>query len=216
MTKKAKQYSAEEKVKVAIEALKGEMTLSQISSKFGVHFTQIQKWKKEAVESMVLGFKNKAKPKDASGEELIKQLYEQIGQVTVDGIGLKKNLPCLEVEAKKALIEEDFKGLSIVKQCALIGLNRSSYYKKPSGLTEEDLNIMKRIDEIFTEYPFYGTRRMKHALREEGRFIGRKKLKTYYYLLGITAIYPKINISKRNQAHKLYPYLIYRVGDYGT
>lgn len=61
MSKKAKQYSAEEKAKIAIEAIKGELTMAQISSKYGVHSTQISNWKKQALENMVLGFKTKSK-----------------------------------------------------------------------------------------------------------------------------------------------------------
>ena len=88
--KKARSYSAEEKAKVALEVIKGEMTVAQISSKYGVHATQIARWKKEALESMVEGFKNKRKPKDTSQEGLIKDLYEQIGQVTMERDWLKK------------------------------------------------------------------------------------------------------------------------------
>jgi transposase len=90
MGKKAKEYSSEEKAKVALEALKGEMTIAQISSKYGVHATQINRWRKEALESMVYGFKLKSKIKDTSQEDLIKQLYEQIGQLTVERDWLKK------------------------------------------------------------------------------------------------------------------------------
>ena len=88
--KKARSYSAEEKAKVALEVIKGEMTVAQISSKYGVHASQIARWKKEALESMVEGFKSKRKPKDTSQEQLIKDLYEQIGQVTVERDWLKK------------------------------------------------------------------------------------------------------------------------------
>ena len=88
--KKARSYSAEEKAKVALEVIKGEMTVAQISSKYGVHSTQIARWKKEALESMVEGFKNKKIPKDTSQDQLIKDLYEQIGQVTVERDWLKK------------------------------------------------------------------------------------------------------------------------------
>lgn len=90
MKKQIKHYSAEEKVKVAIEALKGELTIAQISSKYGVHANQIYRWKQEAIEGMISGFKSKAKPKDNSEEELIKSLYEQIGQLTVERDWLKK------------------------------------------------------------------------------------------------------------------------------
>lgn len=90
MKKQTKQYSAEEKSKIAIEALKGEMTMSQISSKYGVHGTQIHRWKQEAIEGIIRGFKAKTKVKDSSQEELIKNLYEQIGQLTVERDWLKK------------------------------------------------------------------------------------------------------------------------------
>jgi putative transposase len=64
------------------------------------------------------------------------------------------------------------------------------------------------MDEIFTEHPYYGTRRMMHILRSEGYMVGRKKMRRYYQILGIETIYPKMNLSKRNQAHKVYPYLL--------
>ena len=89
-----------------------------------------------------------------------------------------------------------------------MGLNRSSYYTKPIGLQPQELQILNRMDEIFTEHPYYGNRRMMHVLRTEGYRVGRKKVRRYYQILGIEAIYPKMNLSKRNQAHKVYPYLL--------
>lgn len=91
MKKQVKQYSAEEKVKIAVEAITGEMTIAQITSKYGVHANQIYKWKKEAVEFMVSGFKTKSKgQQDKGNEDLIKSLFEQIGQLTVERDWLKK------------------------------------------------------------------------------------------------------------------------------
>ena len=98
--------------------------------------------------------------------------------------------------------------LSIQLQCELMGLNRSSYYARASGITVDDQKILNRMDEIFTEHPYYGNRRMMHVLRAEGIMIGRKKVRRCYQILGIEAIYPKMNLSKRNQAHKVYPYLL--------
>lgn len=103
---------------------------------------------------------------------------------------------------------EDNSQISIKRQCALLGLNRSSYYSCPSGLKPYEQQILNRMDEIFTEHPYYGTRRMMHVLRAEGFTVGRKRMKRYYQLLGIQAIYPKMNLSKKNQAHKIYPYLL--------
>ena len=90
MKKEAKQYSAEEKAKIALEALKGDLTIAQITSKYGVHATQISSWKKQALESMVLGFKDKRKGKGPSEDNLVSELYQQIGQLTVQRDWLKK------------------------------------------------------------------------------------------------------------------------------
>lgn len=90
MSKRAKQYTAQEKAKVAMEALKGDLTMAQISSQYGVHATQINRWKKEAVDAMVLGFTTKPKAEDTSQTELVCQLYQQIGQLTVERDWLKK------------------------------------------------------------------------------------------------------------------------------
>ena len=90
MKKEAKQYSAEEKTKIALEALKGELTFAQIASKYGVHPTQINKWKQQAIELMVAGFKDKRKGKDPGVDHLVNELYQQIGQLTVERDWLKK------------------------------------------------------------------------------------------------------------------------------
>lgn len=90
MKKEAKQYSAEEKTKIAVEALKGDLTIAQITSKYGVHATQINNWKKQALESMVSGFKDKRKGKDPGDDQLVSSLYQQIGQLTVERDWLKK------------------------------------------------------------------------------------------------------------------------------
>ena len=98
--------------------------------------------------------------------------------------------------------------LSISRQCELLELNRSSFYYQAKPLGESDYRVMRRIDEIFTEHPYYGNRRMAHILRSEGFDIGRKKVRKYYQIMGIEAIYPKMNLSRRNQEHKVYPYLL--------
>jgi len=90
MSKKAKQYTAQEKAKVAMEAIKGDLTMAQISSQYGVHVTQINRWKREAVEAMVSGFNTKPRVVDTSQTELVEHLYQQIGQLTVERDWLKK------------------------------------------------------------------------------------------------------------------------------
>ena len=90
MLKKARQYSAAETTKIVIEAIKSEITIAQISSKYGVHSTQINAWKKRGIENLVSGFQSKLKSKDPDNLDLIQQLYEQIGQLSVERDWLKK------------------------------------------------------------------------------------------------------------------------------
>lgn len=67
---------------------------------------------------------------------------------------------------------------------------------------------MRLIDETYTEHPYYGARRMSAYLKSNGYDIGRKKVGRYYEIMGLEAVYPKLNLSKRNQKHKVYPYLL--------
>ena len=90
MSKMAKQYTAQEKAKVAMEAIKGDLTMAQISSQYGVHLTQINRWKREAVEAMVSGFNTKPRAVDTRQTELVGHLYQQIGPLTVERDWLKK------------------------------------------------------------------------------------------------------------------------------
>ena len=97
---------------------------------------------------------------------------------------------------------------SVTEQCTLLSINRSSYYYQPKGLSTEDLEIMNVIDETYTAHPYYGSRRMSKYLQTKGYYVGRKSLRRYYSIMGLAAVYPKMNLSKRNQAHKVYPYLL--------
>src|ERR1700677_2520468 len=90
MKREAKQYSAEEKAKIALRALRGELTIAQMTSKYGIHSSQISQWKKQALESMVTDFKDKRKGQAPGGDNLVSELYQQIGQLTVERDWLKK------------------------------------------------------------------------------------------------------------------------------
>lgn len=114
----------------------------------------------------------------------------------------------MDLETRKNMIDNNCRNLSITKQCELLLLNKSTYYYKAKGLTKRDLEIMKTIDEIYTEHPYFGARRMSKYLMQFGIVIARKAVDRYYGIMAIEAIYPKMNLSKRNQAHKIYPYLL--------
>jgi len=121
--------------------------------------------------------------------------------------GSKKNLNCLNHDKRKALIDHGIE-ISLGRQCELLGISRSCLYYKPKPISEEQLKVLKIIDEIYTAHPYYGTRRMLEELSDHGINIGRAQTRSYYKTLGLEAIYPKINLSKRNHEHKVYPYLL--------
>lgn len=117
----------------------------------------------------------------------------------------------MSVEGKKRLIEPDQEKLSIRKQCELLQLSRSNLYYEPVEASEETLRIMHRIDEIFTESPFFGSRRILEGLQREGFIIGRERVQSLMRKMGLVAIYPKPNLSKKHPENKIYPYLLANV-----
>lgn len=114
----------------------------------------------------------------------------------------------LSVKEKRKLIDRKHYSLSIRDQCKLLGLNRASLYYEPIPVSIETLQIMNLIDEIYTKYPFYGSRKIKLCLNEDGWTIGRGRVQKLMRKMGICAIYPKPNLSKRHSEHRVYPYLL--------
>lgn len=106
------------------------------------------------------------------------------------------------------MIEPNHNKLTIIQQCKLLGISRSTYYYQPTAISEQELKIMAIIDETYTMHPYYGMRRMAKYLQAQGFSVGRKAVRRYYQIMGLEAVYPKMNLSKRNQAHKIYPYLL--------
>lgn len=103
------------------------------------------------------------------------------------------------------MIERDGE-LPIVRQCQLLSLNRSTVYYQPKPVSDEDLKLMRRIDEMHLKRPFYGSRRLRDWLWEEGHDINRKRVQRLMQQMGIQALYPKKGTSRPGQGHKIYPY----------
>lgn len=93
-------------------------------------------------------------------------------------------------------------------QCDLLGLNRTSLYYRPVPPSAEEVALKHRIDEIYTERPFYGSRKITAALRREGQQVNRKAIRRHMREMGIAAICPGPNLSRRNADHSVYPYLL--------
>jgi putative transposase len=96
-------------------------------------------------------------------------------------------------------------GLSVTRQCALLGIARTSFYCRPSPESAEELDLLKRRDRIFTNYPVYSIRRLRAALLREGISIGRRRVRRLTRKLSLWADRPKRNTSQQHPEHKAYP-----------
>ena len=96
--------------------------------------------------------------------------------------------------------------LSVKRQCRLLELNRSTVYYRMAPVGEEDLALMRRIDEMHLRRPFYGSRRIRDWLQDEGDEINRKRVQRLMRQMGIMALYPKPRTSRPGKGHKIYPY----------
>ena len=98
--------------------------------------------------------------------------------------------------------------MSITMQCELLSLNRSGLYYVAHGASEHDLLIKRRIDEVYTACPFYGARKIMAQLRTDGLLVNHKAVARHMQEMGLRAIAPGPNLSKRTQQHAVYPYLL--------
>jgi putative transposase len=99
--------------------------------------------------------------------------------------------------------------ISVRRQCELLGLNRANLYYRPKGESEENLRLMRLIDEQYTRTPFFGSRRIAAWLRKRKRLpVNRKRVARLMGVIGLEAVYPKPKLSQPGEGHKIYPYLL--------
>ena len=113
---------------------------------------------------------------------------------------------------KRMLVQPDSTELSIRRQCELISLTRSMLYYEPVEVTAEEIELMKEIDRIFTQWPFYGSRKVLVELAVAGHHeVGRKRVQRLMRVMGIQALVPGPHTSKPHPEHPIYPYLLGRI-----
>jgi putative transposase len=105
-------------------------------------------------------------------------------------------------------VDRDHAELSVRRQCELLGVNRSSLFYEPTGESEENLRLMRLLDEQYTRTPFYGSRKMTEWLGTQGYMVNRKRILRLMEVMGIEAVYPKPKLSQPGEGHKIYPYLL--------
>ena len=114
----------------------------------------------------------------------------------------------MSAPSRRAMVERPGKDLSVRRQCALVGVARSAIYRPKPVTGADDLAVMRRIDELHLELPFYGSRRMTFELNKEGRGVNRKRVRRLMRVMGIEALVPRPGTSKAAPGHKIYPYLL--------
>ncbi len=123
----------------------------------------------------------------------------------------------LQLEARTPYPESGVLPLDypIVRQCALLGVSRSSFYYRPKAASEADLSLMGEMDRQHLETPFYGSRRMKAWLDRQGIPVSRKRVRRLMRVMGLRAIYRRPRTSQPAPGHRVYPYLLRNPGSPG-
>jgi putative transposase len=106
------------------------------------------------------------------------------------------------------MIEPEHGRLSIGRQCALVSISRSAFYYQPAGETPLNLALMRLIDEVFLETPWYGSRQMARHLRRQGYEVGRMRVRRLMAKMGLTPIYQKPRTTIPHPEHRAYKYLL--------
>lgn len=207
MQKKRREHNAEFKFRVALEAGKESQTINELASKYEVHPTLVRSWKRQLIGEGAAVFRQASKRQENEWEVAEAELYEQIGRLKMELEWLKKNQTS-SVEVKRMMIDPQHPGLSIRRQCELVGLNRSTYYIQPAGETPFNLLLMRLIDEQYMRTPFYGYPKMTIALRRLGYEVNRKRIARLMQKMGIQALFPRRSLSKPAPGHRIYPYLL--------
>ena len=109
---------------------------------------------------------------------------------------------------RRVMIDRDHPGLSVVRQCELLDISRSSAYYSPVKIGEYELELMELIDRQYLQTPFYGSRKMTASLGKHGHQVNRKRVQRLMRRMGIEAIYRRPRTSIPDSGHKVYPYLL--------
>jgi len=204
-----RKHTGQFKARVAVEAIAGHKTINQISAEYGVHASQIHKWKKQALEHLPELLDGSRPGRRDSHEADGSRLYQQIGQLTMEVRVSQKKVRALSVSERREMIKRDESPLSIRAQCGLLGVNRGMLYYQPGGLKESDMAVMHLMDEQYTRTPYYGVERMTAWLHRLGIGIGHNRVRRLLRLMGLQAVYPKPHLSRPGgPEHRIWPYLL--------
>ena len=215
MSTKRKTYSAEFKAKVVLEVLEANETLNQIASKYELLPANVKNWKKLFLENMSLAFDKSTVVKEYKEKIEVLQkdkdsIAKKLGETIVEKEFLEGKLVSLvSSKTRKKFVDTKHK-LSVNKQCKLLYIAKSTLYYEPVKRfsSEWELKFLNALNEIHSEFPYYGTRRLVTALENESYFVGRKFIKSAMEYIGIRALYPKHKTTQAYKEHYKYKYLL--------
>jgi putative transposase len=173
------QYSSAYKVRVVQELLREEKTVAQTAAESEAHPSQLGRWKSTAIQGLPSLFDRRDATEDlrVKHKQETTALYAEIGKLTtqVRWPGSTNNLAStLSGEERAVLVERGRPDVPLVTQADLLGLSRSSLYDQPVAPAPEEVALKHRIDALYTECPFYGSRRIAAVLGREGSALNRK------------------------------------------
>jgi putative transposase len=213
--KQIRNFTAEVKTKIVLEMLKEESTTAQLSTKYEVSAKTMQNWKKQFLNNAPLAFEPAKVVSEFKDQiDVLKtqndELAKALGKATVERDWAVGKLGSLDLSNKKSLVDSKLKTLSKTRQCELLQISRSVVYYKAKVMSLYNLNILNRIDEIYTDNPDYGYRYIHRQLLEDGFNIGKDRVLKYIGTMGIEAIYPhrKKSTSIKDIGHKIHSYLL--------
>jgi putative transposase len=176
MGRQRRHFSADFKARVALEAIREQRTNNELASEYGVHPNLIREWKKHLLSELPQVFISHKGDEQKTLEEERDRLFQQIGQLQYELAWLKKSWRGA-LSQKRDAIEVDEPRLSVLRQCALLGLSRGSWHYTPRGESEENLQLMRLLDEQYTRTPFYGVLRMTAWLQRQGYAVNEKRVR---------------------------------------
>ena len=215
MSTKRKVYSADFKAKLVLEILEGEKTINEIASVYEVIPNNLKNWKKQFLENMSLAFDKSAVVKEYKDEIETLQyekdaIAKKLGETIVEkDFAVEKLVSLASSKERKSLLDSKHT-LSQNKQCKLLNVSKSSLYYIPTKQfsANSDLKLLDAINNIYSDFPSYGSRRIHSQLLRDGFSVGKKLVKKAMKYMGIEALYPKPKTTTANKEHYKYPYLL--------
>jgi len=213
MSRKRTTYSTELKTKLVLELLKEEKTLVEIAKENGITPNNLKNWKKIFLENAEMAMEPSRAVKEYKDEskklqDKIDEYVKTVGQLTVENNWMRGKLRSSDLSSKKAMIDYELKALSVVQQCELIELSRSSLYYTPT-ISENKLAIKEEIKSIFEEIPIYGAKKVHCQLLENGFNVSLNTVASYRKELGLRAILAvrePLSLTQANIQHPKFSY----------